>query len=98
MSQAPWTNFWDETDPVADPLGPSKGWRRGDPLPELSNELPLFTVTDPDTGVQEGVAVADVQTSNAAHGAGGGLAAHNYWDNQEEFVQPLASILAASTA
>jgi hypothetical protein len=31
--------------------------------------------------------------TNVAHVAGGGLAAHNYWDNDDEFVKPLADTL-----
>jgi hypothetical protein len=39
------------------------------------------------------IKLVDRQVTNVAHGAGGGLAAHNYWDNDEEFVKPLADTL-----
>jgi hypothetical protein len=37
--------------------------------------------------------IVDTRVSNVAHTVGGGLAAHNYWDNDDEFVKPLADTL-----
>jgi hypothetical protein len=94
ISSIPWTNFWDETDPVADPLEPPRTWRRGDPIPPSTGTSQLYESTDPDTGDPLPVSLSDVLVSNADHGAGGGLAAHNYWDNNPQFVVPLAGILS----
>lgn len=93
FSSIPWSNFWDETDPVADPLEPPSSWRRGDPMPASTGESLLYESTDPDTGNRAPVPLSDVLVSNADHGAAGGLPAHNYWDNDEQFVVPLATIL-----
>jgi hypothetical protein len=38
------------------------------------------------------VAVQDFQVDNVTNSAGGGLRAHNYWDNQE-FCRPVAALL-----
>jgi len=44
------------------------------------------------------ITLVDRQVTNVAHGAGGGLAAHNYWDNDEEFVTSLADTLQHMTS
>jgi hypothetical protein len=88
-----WTNFWDEKDPVADPLAPPSHWHRGDALPPLEEQTGMFQAVDPDTATLVHVPITDVQVDNLAHSAGGGLQAHNYWDNDQEFVQPLAQAL-----
>jgi len=98
INTTPWSNFWDATDPVADPLEPPRSWRLGDPVPPSSGVSQLYTATDPDTGHTLPVPLRDTEVSNAAHGAGGGLPAHNYWDNDAEFVRPLADILRGVTA
>lgn len=95
ISTIPWSNFWDEIDPIADPLEPSRSWRRGDPIPPSTGKSELYQSTDPDTGENVPVSLTDALVSNADHGAAGGLPAHNYWDNDEQFVMPLANILAA---
>lgn len=88
-----WTNFWDEHDPVADPLVPCKDWRRGTEIKpeELTG---LYEAIDPDSGETSSIVIQDRQVNNVAHSRGG-LRAHNYWDNDLEFVQPLARILRA---
>ncbi len=94
MPKGRWTNFYDEADPVADPLQPPVTWKRGqDPPPGGGDGL--FTVYDPLSGASASVAVADVVVDNVAAHSGGGLPAHNYWDN-ESFCKQLAALIAAS--
>src|SRR5579859_7697330 len=87
-----WTNFWDELDPVADPLSPPASWRRGDRLP-AGGPASLYQSTDPATGEQSWFAIADRKVDNIKNGGGGGLPAHDYWDNTREVVQPVAAEL-----
>jgi hypothetical protein len=75
-----WTNFWDALDPVADPLAPLPTWKRGQPLPDGGGPG-MFVVHDPDTGAESALAVTDVTVNNVKDSKGGGLRAHNYWDN-----------------
>jgi hypothetical protein len=93
-----WSNYWDSTDPIADPLAPPAGWRLGNSIPSPTGFSQLFVSIDSDTGNQSYVPLVDLQVDNAGHGAGGGLPAHNYWDNDEQFVLPLAQILRDSTS
>lgn len=86
-----WTNFYDERDPVADPMQPPVTWKRTDSDPGGPG---LFVHYDTVTGVKSNVAVADIKVDNVGAGVGGGLPAHNYWDNVHEFVAPLAGIVA----
>ena len=88
-----WTNFWDARDPVADPLAPPAEWRRGTPLPARSDQLSLFQSVDADTGVISSVAIEDILVDNVQQSRGGGLQAHNYWDNEREVVGRLAGIV-----
>ena len=53
----------------------------------------LFVRYDPVTGAQSHVAVADIKVDNVGAGVGGGLPAHNYWDNIDGFVKPVAGIV-----
>jgi hypothetical protein len=75
-----WINFWDPLDPVADPLGPPSGWKRGQPVP-APGPSSMFVVYDPTTGAPGDIAVSDRQVNNVVDSLGGGLRAHNYWDN-----------------
>lgn len=100
-----WTNFWDERDPVADPLAPPQPWHPGDAIPpagqqpgsfELDgkDEPGLFQTVNEKSGDIEPVAfLEDRLVNNRTNSRGGGLQAHNYWDNAVEFVGPLAEIL-----
>lgn len=91
-----WLNFWDERDPVADPLEPPVGWRRGQPPPAAMTGL--FTGHDPDTGQPLAIPVRDIAVDNVDNARdGGALAAHDYWDN-DEFCLPLARLLAETIA
>jgi len=75
-----WTNFWDALDPVADPLAPLPSWKRGQPLPDGGGPG-MFVVHDPDTGAESAMAVTDIKVDNVKDSKGGGLRAHNYWEN-----------------
>ena len=88
-----WTNFWDPLDPVADPLVPGPQWRRGDELPQPADAPVLFRALNAENGVLAPFPPRDVQVDNVARSRGGGLQAHNYWDNTGEVIAPLADIL-----
>jgi hypothetical protein len=89
-----WVNFWDEHDPVADPLNPKTGWHpreRLDAGPPNDDGLLLGRL--PAGGDPWHIPVYDPPVDNLEHSSGGGLQAHDYWNNQTEFVDPLADIL-----
>ena len=89
-----WTNFFDEADPVADPMQPPATWKRDD-----SDSGPgLFVRYDPVSGEQSHVAVKDIKVDNVGARVGGGLPAHNYWDNVDGFVTPVAGIVEHAVA
>jgi hypothetical protein len=90
-----WKNFWDAYDFVADPLVPSIDWRRDrEPTPAQLKDGSLYCTIDPETGEQRPLTVEDIFVNNvAAIHHGQGLLAHNYWDNQQEFIPRLADYL-----
>lgn len=90
-----WINFWDKRDPAADPLMPCFAWRPNtEPTPEQLTGL--LWRHDPQTGKQYDASIQDIQVQNANHISGGaGLVAHNYWDNIEQFIRPLANRLSS---
>ncbi|MGI8554478.1 MAG: hypothetical protein ACR2PL_27365, partial [Dehalococcoidia bacterium] len=88
-----WTNFWDRKDPVADPLAPPGAWRRGDTIPPAGEQTSLYQSVDPDTSTTTWMPIEDREVDNISHSGGGGLPAHNYWDNDHEVVEPLAQIM-----
>jgi hypothetical protein len=88
-----WVNFWDPRDPVADPLSPPVPWRRGSPLPAPDSAQSLFQEVDPDNGSVAPFPIQDREVDNVGHSSGGGLQAHNYWDNETQVVAPLAGML-----
>ncbi|HEX4204568.1 MAG TPA: hypothetical protein VHZ51_10315 [Ktedonobacteraceae bacterium] len=90
-----WYNYLDPRDPVADPLVPDAGWRRGSPQ-TTALQTGLFEGLDPDTGQSYALPLADIRVDNLKNSLPGGLQAHNYWDNEIEFVQSLASLLQQS--
>ncbi|MBV9258836.1 MAG: hypothetical protein JO215_12550, partial [Ktedonobacteraceae bacterium] len=89
----PWYNFWDPYDPVADPLDPPKSWRLGDEVQSLDEKL--FSRIDLNSEKSCYIRVYDHSVNNIAHSYGGGLQAHNYWDNEVDFVPRLAEIVYA---
>ena len=86
-----WYNFWDRCDPVADPLNPPESWKIGDQI-AASNET-LFQYIDLDAMDPFWIKVTDILVDNVKNSFGGGLQAHNYWDNEEDFVKHLAEIV-----
>jgi hypothetical protein len=90
-----WTNFWDAKDPVADPLAPPIEWLRGYDVPPPSQTSSLFQQVSEDGAISP-VPIDDVPVDNLTNSTGGGLQAHNYWDNSEEVVQALAEIVRKS--
>jgi hypothetical protein len=90
-----WVNFWDPLDPVADPLAPPATWRRGDDLvPPFDPSL--FQLINPNTGETTSIDIKDCKVDNITNSKDTELKAHNYWDNDKEFVKPLADILKAA--
>jgi hypothetical protein len=89
-----WRNFWDRHDPVADPLDPATAWKPGKPLDDRPpGDIGLLVATNPTDGDRRHVEVIDTQVDNINNSSGGGLQAHDYWNNRSEFVAPLAGIL-----
>ncbi|MBO0791730.1 MAG: hypothetical protein J2P36_12380 [Ktedonobacteraceae bacterium] len=89
-SLARWINVFDPRDPVADPLKPSASWVRGTEPTDLSG---LYKTLDAETGQVHNLPIEDQVVNNIDHSNGGGLQAHNYWDNESEFIVPLATLL-----
>jgi hypothetical protein len=88
-----WTNFWDARDPVADPLAPPQTWRpETDPTP-APNGAGMYQALDPNHGQLLNIAIEDQKVDNLTHSQGGGLQAHNYWDNEVEVVPAMVDIL-----
>lgn len=91
-----WLNVWDRKDPVADPLDQLATWRSGDALvPRPAETLGLIWVVGPD-GQQVPVPITDLEVDNLTHSSGGGLQAHNYWDNTTQFIPALAGLLGGA--
>lgn len=86
-----WLNFWDPHDPVADPLAPPLRWRRETPI-EV-NRQKLLRYINSYTGKTSGIDIVDIEVDNLRYSSGRGLQAHNYWQNEIQFVQPLAALL-----
>ncbi|MDQ2886917.1 MAG: hypothetical protein M3Y39_12640 [Chloroflexota bacterium] len=87
-----WLNFLDPKDPVADPLGPDASWKRGK---QVTKKMltGLYKALDPNTGEVFPMRIDDRKVDNLKHSTGGGLQAHNYWDNEPQFVKPLGDLL-----
>ncbi len=92
----PWYNFWEPYDPVADPLDPPASWHLGDALQASAEKL--FCRIDLNSEKPSYIKVDDRQVNNIEHSRGGGLQAHNYWDNEVDFVPQLAEIVCAIVA
>jgi hypothetical protein len=89
-----WTNFFDPHDPVADPLDAATAWRPGqDRSVRPQGDVGLLVARDPAGGESRHVAILDTKVDNLTNSEGGGLQAHDYWNNQTEVVKPLAGIL-----
>jgi hypothetical protein len=86
----PWYNFWDECDPVADKLnrladGPQGG--------KVNQEENLLFWIAPNGKLPTPLEVCDIKVDNVHKSSGGGLQAHNYWDNENDFVPDLVRII-----
>jgi hypothetical protein len=97
IRSVPWLNFWDENDPVADPLTPPATWHYGDPADSRAASPGLFWSVD-GTGQLMPVTITDKRVNNLRYSSGGGLRAHNYWDNKNQFIRPLANLLKTTLA
>jgi hypothetical protein len=95
-----WHNYWDDHDPVADPLDPPASWRPGQPtdVERDPEDHSLLVAIDPGSGARRHFVITDTKVDNVHHSAGGGLQAHDYWNNREDFVAPLAGVLGAAAA
>lgn len=91
-----WTNLWDPLDPVADLLSPPFGWKR-EPNPTLPTVGSMFLVHNPETGDQSEINIIDHQVDNVSDSQGGGLRAHNYWDN-DAFAIEAANVIETAVA
>lgn len=90
--EVPWLNFWDALDPVADPLTPPREWR---PLTDATvavGQVGLFRRRRAG-GFTALAHLTDQEVDNVARSAGPGLRAHNYWDNQAQFIKAVAGVL-----
>ncbi len=86
-----WENYFDPSDPVADPLAHPVGWTTGSPAPikdfdHFVSRAETATVATPFDPV-------DRQVDNLTNSSGGGLQAHNYWSNTAEFIPSLVTHL-----
>jgi hypothetical protein len=94
-----WSNFCDPHDPVGDPLNPPETWRPGQPWDQPAEpDGGLLIARMFGDGSLHHVSVTDHQVDNIAHSTGGGLQAHDYWNNTHEFVPELAKLLAEAEA
>ena len=86
-----WNNYFDPKDPVADPLAHPVGWMADSPT-----SMPLahpFVSLLSDTTSPSTRAISDIQVNNIGDSSGGGLQAHNYWDNTKDFIPRLADLV-----
>jgi hypothetical protein len=88
----PWMNFYDPNDPVADPLNPDMKRHRGT-KDATSHQRRLYHFFDARKGKPCKVDIDDCMVDNITNSSGGGLQAHNYWDNDHDFIQPLVKFL-----
>lgn len=94
----PWTNFWDPNDPVADPLNPKDPPNSHKRRLRWLKKAPAYRKwsyqsTDSRTGQPVNIDIDNCQVNNDKNSYGGGLQAHNYWDNDLDFIQPLVRFL-----
>jgi hypothetical protein len=88
-----WRNFWDPHDPVADPLDPPASWRPGTPPSEPGEREGLLLARDPAGGEARHMPISDTAVDNVHNSSGGGLQAHDYWNNLKEFIPGLVAAL-----
>ena len=88
-----WHNFFDPDDPVADPLNPPATWRPGDRWDEPPAPDSGLLVARDASGAVRHIPIADALVDNIKYSSGGGLQAHDYWNNGTQFVSALAALL-----
>ena len=84
---------------MADPLRPPtdlEARAAGARLPRSAKDA-LLVAVDP-RGEQRPFPVADTPVDNVANSTGGGLQAHDYWNNESQFVPALARLLEEAMA
>lgn len=86
-----WHNFWDPHDPVADPLNPPASWRPGTTPTQPDETEGLLLKRNPAGGPASHMPVSDTEVDNIHNSSGGALQAHDYWNNQAEFIPGLAA-------
>jgi hypothetical protein len=92
QSSEKWTNYFDPHDPVADPLAHWVGWTEDSIGPDKPfDHFESLPADDANAVVHD---PEDVQVDNLKQSSGGGLQAHNYWDNELKFIVPLSKVLA----
>ena len=91
-----WLNLWDPHDPVGDPLDPPTEWRPGTPTSTPGPQDGLLRARDPDSGTPRHMPVRDVKVDNINDSSGGGLQAHDYWNNTKQFIPELVEVLLAA--
>lgn len=86
-----WWNFYDQRDIVADLLRPYAGWKRGT---ESAKEqlIGIYQATDPGGKIIP-ILINDILVNNVKNSSGGGIPAHNYWNNTKEFIPQVAEIV-----
>jgi hypothetical protein len=92
-----WTNFWDARDPVADPLTAPSAWHPGQPVFSQPGQDSLLHAVNKETGqVLDYSRLADRPLNNLTFSCGGGLQAHNYWDNTAQFIPEFVKIVRST--
>src|SRR5438094_78317 len=91
--QEAWINFWDPADPAADPLRPPPSWKAGANPDICRPEGTLFEALDPNWGNALPVWVKDIEVNNLKWSKGGGLQAHNYWDNGHDYIPKVSDFI-----
>ena len=79
--------------PVADPLAPPETWRPGTDASVARDAPGMYQALDPDHGRLRSLEIEDQPVDNLTHSQGGGLQAHNYWDNEVQVVPAMVDIL-----
>ncbi|MBV9315136.1 MAG: hypothetical protein JO100_15715 [Pseudonocardia sp.] len=92
-----WLNVYDERDPVADPLAPPSTWRLGEPIPTGEDTLFHFVKDRRDLDEKHNCPTRDHVVDNLTYSLGGGLRAHNYWDNDKQFIPLLSGLMQSVT-
>jgi hypothetical protein len=79
---------------VADPLAPPVDWRPGEPAEPPPGGEPGLLVARSVDGALHRVQVHDERVDNISKSSGGGLRAHDYWNNETQFVTALGGLVA----